>query len=170
MPNYKSPDNKVHHLDSEQYENLLPAGSVKITDEEANQLLNPAPVLEEVIAKSLLQIDADTDAIYVAAIGNREPEYREAEAAANAYKDAGYTGDVPSAVQSWATAKDWTAQQAADDILAAAELLNTAKLAIRAQRLLRKEQVRAAATVKAVDTAMQQWDGFVVAIKGQLGL
>jgi hypothetical protein len=130
----------------------------------------PQETLPQAIARSLASIDADTDAIYQDAIGNRGPEYTEAEAAANAYKDAGYTGDVPSAVQSWATAKGWTAQQAADDILAAAAQLNTAKLAIRAERLLRKEQVRAAADAGAVDAAMVQWAGFVAAIRVQLGL
>jgi len=126
--------------------------------------------LAQIIARSLATIDVDTDAIYQAAIGNRGPEYTEAEAAANAYKDAGYTGEVPSAVQSWATAKGWTAQQAADDILAAAERLNTAKLTIRAERLLRKEQVRAATDAGAVKAVMAQWAGFVTAIRGQLGL
>ncbi len=130
----------------------------------------PQETLTQAIARSLASIDADTDAIYQAAIGNRGPEYTEAEAAANAYKDAGYTGDVPSAVQSWATAKGWTAQQAADDILAAASQLNTVKLAIRAERLLRKEQVRAAADASAAEAVMAQWAGFVTAIRGQLGL
>jgi hypothetical protein len=36
--NYKAPDNSVHFLDSADYEYLLPAGSVQITDEEAEAL------------------------------------------------------------------------------------------------------------------------------------
>jgi hypothetical protein len=36
--NYKAPDNSVHFLDSADYEYLLPAGSVQITDEEAETL------------------------------------------------------------------------------------------------------------------------------------
>ena len=32
---YKSPDNKLHFIDSAEYEHFLPAGSVQITDEEA---------------------------------------------------------------------------------------------------------------------------------------
>jgi hypothetical protein len=32
---YKSPDNKLHFIDSAEYENLLPTGSVQITNEEA---------------------------------------------------------------------------------------------------------------------------------------
>lgn len=39
---YKSPDNSVHFLGSEAFEHLLPVGSVKITDEEA-EALKPAP-------------------------------------------------------------------------------------------------------------------------------
>jgi hypothetical protein len=38
MPHYKAPDNSVHFLDSADYEYLLPAGSVQITDEEAETL------------------------------------------------------------------------------------------------------------------------------------
>ena len=39
---YKAPDNSVHFLDSAEFEHLLPAGSVTITDEEADALL-PKP-------------------------------------------------------------------------------------------------------------------------------
>ena len=35
---YKAPDHSVHHLDSTQFEHLLPAGSVQITDEEAEAM------------------------------------------------------------------------------------------------------------------------------------
>jgi hypothetical protein len=36
--NYKAPDNSLHFLDSAEYEYLLPAGSVQITDAEAETL------------------------------------------------------------------------------------------------------------------------------------
>jgi hypothetical protein len=39
---YKAPDNSLHFLDSTEYEYLLPAGSVAITDEEA-EALRPQP-------------------------------------------------------------------------------------------------------------------------------
>jgi hypothetical protein len=39
---YKAPDNSLHFLDSADYEYLLPAGSVQITDEEA-EALRPQP-------------------------------------------------------------------------------------------------------------------------------
>jgi hypothetical protein len=38
MPHYRDQANKLHWLDSEEYESLLPAGSVQITDEEADAL------------------------------------------------------------------------------------------------------------------------------------
>jgi len=38
MPHYKAPDNSVHFLDSVDHEYLLPAGSVQITDTEAENL------------------------------------------------------------------------------------------------------------------------------------
>jgi len=35
---YKAPDNSLHFLDSQEYEYLLPADSVQITDEEADAI------------------------------------------------------------------------------------------------------------------------------------
>lgn len=43
MPHYKDPDSKVHFLDDESFVNLLPAGSVKITDAQAAKLTAPSP-------------------------------------------------------------------------------------------------------------------------------
>jgi hypothetical protein len=43
---YKSPDNAVHFLDNDAYVHLLPAGSVQITDAQAQQIIEAsAPVL-----------------------------------------------------------------------------------------------------------------------------
>jgi hypothetical protein len=41
MPYYKSPDNRVHWIESEEFTSLLPVGSAAITDEEAASLSNP---------------------------------------------------------------------------------------------------------------------------------
>jgi len=38
MPHYKDTQNKLHWLDSSEHESYLPAGSVQITDEEAEAL------------------------------------------------------------------------------------------------------------------------------------
>jgi hypothetical protein len=42
MTHYKAPDNSVHFLDDDSFVYLLPAGSVPITDEEA-EALRPKP-------------------------------------------------------------------------------------------------------------------------------
>jgi hypothetical protein len=42
MPHYKDIENKLHWLDSTEYEFYLPAGSIQITDEEADAL-RPKP-------------------------------------------------------------------------------------------------------------------------------
>jgi hypothetical protein len=39
---YKAPDNSLHYLDDDSFFHLLPAGSVPITDEEA-EALRPVP-------------------------------------------------------------------------------------------------------------------------------
>jgi hypothetical protein len=121
-------------------------------------------------AAAILAIDADVDAIYAAVIGNRAVEYALAETDALDFKAAGYTGTVPSSVASWAAAKGWTAQQAADDILATATAWRTAQQAIRAARLVRKEQCRAATDEAGVDAALGAWAAFRGVIRGQLGI
>lgn len=45
MRHYKAPDNSVHVLDDESFEHLLPAGSVPITQAEADALRAPPPEL-----------------------------------------------------------------------------------------------------------------------------
>lgn len=42
MPHYRAPDNSVHFLDNARFSYLLPAGSVPITDEQA-EALRPKP-------------------------------------------------------------------------------------------------------------------------------
>jgi|SRR6478672_909688 len=122
-------------------------------------------------AKLIRRIDAEVDGIYAAVIGNRGPEYEDAATEAQAFKNAGYpAGAIPPSVSSWATPKGWTAQQAADDILMEAAKLSAAKQAIRQNRLARKEEARNASTPAALATAAAQWDGFVAALRVQLGL
>lgn len=108
----------------------------------------PAPSLDEMKAALVLAIDATADAARLAVAGDplRAEEYRIAEGEAKAYQAAGYAGDVPPAVASWAEAKGWTGQQAADDILAVATAWNAALYAIRDARLKAKEAVRNATT------------------------
>lgn len=126
-------------------------------------------------AAAVVRIDADADAIRSAVIGQRATEYQTALEQAQAYVDASYAGAVPSYVKSWVDAKagggvTWTGKQAADDILVTGTAWLGAEAAIRAARLLRKEQARAAADLAAVTTIMSAWAGFVAAIRVQLGL
>lgn len=126
------------------------------------------PSAASIKATNIKKIDADVDAIYESAIGNRATEYSEAEAQATSYKTAGYTGTVPAYVASWLsnnTKGFTTATQAADDILAQASGWRNAAAAIRSNRLLAKKNL-----TNDVSTAMAQWNGFVTAIRGSLGI
>lgn len=126
--------------------------------------------LADEIAALIRQIDADADAIYIAALGNRATEYAEAESQAQAFKDAGYAGDIPAYVQAWADATGKTAQWAADDILATAAAWRTAQTAIRANRLACKEAARKAEAFETIEAVTAQWQAFIVAVREQLEL
>lgn len=115
-------------------------------------------------------IDADADAIYAAALGNRATEYAQAEEQALAFRDLAYTGTVPAYVQSWATATGNTAQWAADNIIATSDAWRMAQIAIRAHRLDYKEQARKATTQDELDMVSATWAAFVTSIKAQLGI
>jgi hypothetical protein len=112
-------------------------------------------------------IDTGADSIVRDVVGNRTEEYRTAESEAQAYKDAGYTGQAGANVNSWALAQGWTDQQAADDILATAASWRGALEAIRAKRLLLKAQARNGADL---DVALAQWLAFERFIRSQLGV
>ena len=122
----------------------------------------PAPTTDQLAA----QIDAQADAIIAAVIGNRGQEYVDAEAGAAAFKATGYTGQVPGAVQVWATVEGQSATWAADDILAQAVAWRAASLAIRQARLTAKKGVREGDAA----AALAAWAGFVSTIKTQLGV
>jgi hypothetical protein len=104
---------------------------------------DPRPV-GEVAARCIAAIDADADAARLLAIGDpgRSLEYLQAEAAARTWCAAAYAGAAPEDVASWADAKEWTNQQAADDIIATADRWRAALSAIRRLRLLAKEGIR----------------------------
>jgi hypothetical protein len=63
MQNYKDSDNNVHVLESEKFKHLLPVGSVKITQAQADVLSAP-PV------KTSAEINADKDARVEAELGS----------------------------------------------------------------------------------------------------
>ena len=127
----------------------------------------PLPKLK---VRLLLKIDADTDAIYGAVIGERANEYNDAAAQALAFKSGAYLGLAGNKVNSWATAKGWTATQATDDILAQATQWRSIEDAIRSNRLARKEAARNATLESSLITIEGDWQTFVTYIKGVLGL
>ena len=130
----------------------------------------PAVVLAAARTAAILKIDADADKIYGDVVGNKGEEYRSAEADAKAFIAANYTGAAGGGVTSWATAKGWTTTQAANDIITQATAWRNAQAAIRANRLARKEVVKVAVDLAAVNAVVAQWAGFAAAIRGQLGI
>lgn len=131
---------------------------------------DPQPSLAGLAATLMAKIDADVDAVYATVIGQRAVEYQEAEADAQAYKDAGYTGTVPPSVASWVTASGMTATAAANDILATAAAWRTAALNMRAARLGHKAQARSATTQQGLDGVAASWRATINAIRAALGL
>lgn len=121
-------------------------------------------------ALALLAVDTGNDAVITMVIGRRDTEYLQAEKQARAYVDAGYTGDTPPYVHSWAVAKGETERWAADNILETATSWSTIQADMRAKRLKAKEDIRTAAEVNQVDTILTQWGAYIDIIKQQLGV
>lgn len=156
MPNYRDLQNKIHFLDDDSYEYMLPAGCIKISAAEAALICADAtPILVDLQSELCNRIDFVTDAARLKIAGNslRVVEYQRAETEAKEYSAAEYTGTVPLSIASWAEAKGWTAQEATDDILRAASVWNAALYAFRDIRLKGKETVKAAADSIAAQTA-----------------
>lgn len=73
-------------------------------------------------------------------------EYKQAELDAIEFKARWYIGAVPMSVDTWVEATGMTPQQAADDIIKAAENFTYALGAIRRARLVGKAKIAQAAT------------------------
>jgi len=108
----------------------------------------PSPDLATAMSWAIAAIDEAADAARLAVAGDplRAAEYQIAETEAKSYQAAGYAGECPPSVKSWAEAKGWTSKEAADNILAEAGAWNTALYALRDVRLKAKEAVRSAST------------------------
>lgn len=81
-------------------------------------------------------------------------EYEQAYEAAVFYQAAGFTGDVPASVKSWAEAKGWTAEHAALDIIGTKMLYAMLLDAIRDVRLKGKAAVDSATSPEGIETAL----------------
>lgn len=161
-------NNKVYGYDSATQSNLIDSavanGWVEVTGS-----WPPAQVitLSQKITNAIAKTYADVDAVYALAVGNREPEYRDAEAEARAYQAAGYTGTVSPYISGWASSQTptLTNQQAADAIIAKADALAAAKIALRNTRFSTQAALRGAQTQAELDTIMAGWDAFVASVK-----
>ena len=62
--NYKDTNNALHFLDSAEFEYLLPADCVQITDEEAEVIrLSQAPIQEDIVPPTATELMAQLQAI-----------------------------------------------------------------------------------------------------------
>lgn len=122
------------------------------------QLREPALGAEQ--QRVIAAIYQDCDALVQQVIGGRASEYERAEREAQAFTDVNYTGQAGAMVTSYASAKGWTAQAAAADILQTAATWRAAQAQMRAQRMLRQEEARTAQSVDAVRAAESAWQAF----------
>lgn len=130
--------------------NSLPSGWIWQMPE---RIAVDARLLAATVTESVRSIDQLGDKARLAVVGDaaRIKEYERAQAHAEQYRNAGFTGPVPSSVASWAKAKKWTAQAAAEDILAASTRWYAALDSIRDLRLNTKEDIKRAVSVTEVD-------------------
>jgi hypothetical protein len=150
-----------------QDEQTMPANGIEGTQEQADNLQSfrvdltatPATVvartddelLKRLIGQYTASIDARVAAVY--AIWMRyQAEYESREAAAQAFKDAGYTGDATIWVTGFATPAGLTPQAAADRILSQSVELRGALANLGALRM-RKYEVMAATSCDAAKAA-----------------
>lgn len=160
---FRKPDGLIVRLDVDDaaradYLVWIAAGNAALPFVQNQQMI-------EARVADIARIDRDVDRIYQDAIGNRTTEYVTAEAQAITFKAAGYSGVVPPCVASYAAAAGITATQSCDAILAQAVAWRSAVEILRDKRL-KSKVARAADT----DGVMAQWDGFVAAMRNQLGL
>lgn len=129
-----------------------------------NTVLKPQ-ASEIILQRNLVKIDADVDDIYRLAIGNRGPEYTQAEKEAIEFAANNYIGSPPPYILSWIAATGWTAEVATNDILTQATTWRYAATQIREKRLKAKADLR-----NAVPNTLDTWNAFVLFVRSQLGI
>lgn len=115
----------------------------------------PPPPIEDVRAAALRTIDEAAGAArarFITAEPGQESVYQLKREAAQAFKAAGYTGDVPAFIQAEATAQGMTAQEATDFILDTAAAWIAVAVQIEQLRQAGKVGTRAAQSVQAIET------------------
>lgn len=123
-------------------------------------VITPFSVEEFNLAKSTAKTDIDTWAdekrlTYVSPGMYTQQEYIQAEAEARIWLE-DTTKPCPVSITCWATAKGWDNEQAAEDIVAMAELFRNLLMTIRSIRLIGKAAVDAATNGTELDAAIAQ--------------
>lgn len=126
------------------------------------------------VAAAIAKTYVDVDTIYDLAVGRRTTEYSNAEAAAVAYKAAGFTGPVSDYISGHAasnpTGQVQTNAWAAQQIIERADAFRWAELQMRNVRFARQAAMRAAASDEELAVAVGAWDGFIEFVRSNLGL
>ena len=134
------------------------------------------PTFAEVKAKFLLQVKTEAGALTAQVLKGLESEYELAEKESTAYKAAGYPATtIPSSVQSEINSKaikgiTITATVACDAILVSATSWRNAQAAMRDKRLTVSSAAEVAVDGAALDPIKAQWAGFMVYMRGQMGV
>lgn len=133
----------------------------------------PIPVNPTNLANALKAAAGDFDAVVRDAIGNRFEVRNEQEAAARAYTADEYVGEVPDYVANYAMHAPngpLTAPQAAQQIIADADLFRTKQKALYLQMQASQAAMRAAEFKYQFDEAIYQWNCYVDQIRADLSL
>jgi len=151
----------------------IPAANVQIqavTDAQLAVLIADRVPLADKISRAIITTYIDIDAIYKAAVGHRDEEYKLAEQDALAFKTAGYSGTCPVSVSSWKPSSTLTNQQKTDAIIASATAYRAAIPAMRTQRFASQDAMQGATTRAQLDAAVATWNAFIVTTRTSLGL
>ncbi|MCG9026850.1 DUF4376 domain-containing protein [Laribacter hongkongensis] len=103
MPYYKDKDGGIHFLESTDYENLLPAGCIQISDAEAAELLAPQPEPLDILRdRALSQLPVWEKAERAGGIEHAGQRWLTTSAALQDIRDVLLAGAVPG--EQWVTA------------------------------------------------------------------
>ncbi|GJN53060.1 phage tail protein [Pseudomonas tohonis] len=129
-------------------------GMVRSHDANGLPTLVPPPAYVPSVEALCSRVDAAADKARAKVAGDplRAVEYDRSRLEAEAYKAAGYQGEVPRMVAAWAI-NGRTARQAADSILAEAAAYTEALYLLRETRLQAKELIRAAINAGNIEQA-----------------
>lgn len=127
--------------------------------------------LPDAIADAVARCYADIDAIYAAAIGNRQAEYTDAEADARAFVAGGVaTENIAGFARANPTGTEQSNLWAAEQIIARADAFRAAQVAMRSQRFDTQAAMRACATPAALAQVVYLWNAFILGLRAQLGI